>query len=429
MLCVGDELLDGRTRDRNANTLGALATREGWHLSEIRTVADELGAIRDALSSLVRAADVVVTSGGLGPTSDDVTREAIAAAAGVALEVDPAAVERLHARYAARGRAMSETNLRQARFPQGARVHPSDVGTADPFCVDVAGARVAALPGVPSEFDALLEPMLRPLLPSVGGSSRAALHLVGIGESDIAAIVEGTDTAGTSIAYSAHSPYVTLTIRGGAAEVGSASGALSEVLGAWLVPEGAPSLPEALGRLFARDGLRLATAESCTGGAIASLVTDVAGASGWFDRGWVTYSNAAKERELGVPAELLERVGAVSAPVAAAMARGARSRSGAQVAVAVSGVAGPGGGTPEKPVGLVFIGVCGPAGGHVIRARFAGASRAEFKRHTAALALLASIRVAEGGRSARTSRAGDGVESLRSARGVEWIGSFEECQQ
>lgn len=424
MLCVGDELLDGRTADRNAHRLGERCRREGWTLVETRVVPDVPETIIRSVRALVAISDLVVVSGGLGPTDDDRTREALAAAAGVPAVEDAGALRRLEARYAARGRTMAATNRRQAIFPTGATIFPSAYGTADPFVVPVDDTPVLSLPGVPREFDGLSDEILPQLAPTVVGEARASLTLFGIGESRIAEIVEDLDPPHVSIAYSARSPHVVLTLRGDGAA--AARTALERALAPWALPDGASTVAEAVAARMVRDGTTIATAESCTGGLIASMLTDVPGASGWFGRGWVTYANAAKTDELGVRAELLAAHGAVSPPVAAAMARGARARADADVAVAVSGIAGPGGGTVEKPVGLVFLGVATRSGGVVVKARFRGVDRAGFKRATAALAMAAAFRtlgddaIVFGGTTHR------GPASLQFTRGVQWIRPIEE---
>ena len=415
LLCIGDELLDGRTRDLNAHYLGARITEIGGRLAEVRVVDDDPQAIVEHVRALAASYPTVVTSGGLGPTLDDRTRFALAEAAGVELTRDVAAAERLRAKFRAMDRPWLEANDRQAWFPFGATIFESNCGTADPFLIDVGDSQVLSLPGVPSEFRLLFDAHGAGFLPTTQGLTRLSLVLYGLGESAIATLLEPDARPGVDTTYKAQSPYVAIGFRGKEPDlVHAAANSARELLRKWIVPGDRQTLAAALGDAARDMGATVATVESCTGGLIASSITDVAGSSGYFWGGWVTYANGAKIDGVGVDPELLARHGAVSAEVATAMATGALERSPATASVSVSGIAGPGGGSAEKPVGLVYMAVVGPMARVVVRAVFAGRGRASFKRHVVALAQLALIESISGRNGA-----------LESVSGVEWCRPIE----
>lgn len=414
MLCVGDELLDGRIADLNAQHLGAYGARVGWSLAEVRFVDDDPERIADHVRTMTASPTILVVSGGLGPTSDDRTREAVAAAVGVPLEEDDDARERLRARFEAWGVTMADTNLRQAAFPAGARVHPSAHGTADAFVVERGPSRIVCLPGVPREFNALSAEILPGFGYEAAPRERAFLTVIGIGESSVAERIEALPLPdAVALSYLANWPIVRIGVsapEGHEDTVEEARTLIAEQLSSHRTPGDALTLPDALGAVLRARGATVATAESCTGGLIASQITDTPGASSYFERGWVVYANSAKTDALGVPSALFDTHGAVSAPVAAAMAHGARERADADVAVAVSGIAGPGGGTAEKPVGLVYLAVATREGGVVVKANFRRTDRKRFKRSTAALAHILVMRALD-----------PDVDALGFVRGVEWV--------
>lgn len=399
MLCIGDELLDGRTADRNAHHLGGYLAARGLTLGEVRIVDDVPVVIERALRELVQLYGAVITSGGLGPTLDDRTRHAIANAAGERLHSDATTLSRLKSKYRARSRPWVETNARQALLPESATVLPSECGSADAFITRIGNVPVLSLPGVPYEFETLLEQYLLGVIRPQAALSRRTLHLFGVGESDIAARIEALRLPDSvDVTYKAESPYVRVGVRSTSADATEQSFArCATALKSWRVPRGAASMAAAVGTVARETGRTVATVESCTGGLIGSSITDVAGSSAYYWGGWVTYANEAKVESVGVQSETLQRHGAVSAEVAWEMARGALLRSGADAAVSVSGIAGPDGGSEDKPVGRVFIGVAGHSMGVVSRATFAGRSRASFKRQVVATAQLGLIHVLTGG--------------------------------
>lgn len=370
LLTIGNELLAGRTVDTNftymARALGAAGVRVCRHV----TVGDDRRAILAAVRSALLDSDLVVASGGLGPTSDDVTREAMAELAGSPLREDPEVVARIAARMKSLGRTLKAVGRRQALLPAGMAQLENPIGLAPGLWHEAGTAIVCALPGIPRELmamvDQVLVPRLRALNPDLAALPVATLRTIGVPESDLAERIEADaiDLSGVLLAYLPGPGGVDLRLTGidrtAAAAVERVAGALASRFAEAVYARGEDSMEEVVGRLLAARGHTLALAESCTGGLVGYRVTRVAGSSVYFAGGVVAYANEAKEALLGVPGALLAAHGAVSAEVAAAMAEGARERFAAELGLAVTGIAGPGGGTAEKPVGLVFVAVAGP---------------------------------------------------------------------
>lgn len=384
LLSIGDELLNGDIADSNAVEIIRELRQAGVRTIGVRVVGDRVGEIAAAFLEAAAGAEVVIATGGLGPTRDDLTREGLAAAAGEELVLDEAALERVRAFFLRVGRAMSDSNRVQAERPRSAVHLDNAVGTAPGLAIDLRGARVFVLPGVPSEMRRMLAdsvlPWIRgrfPCEPLV----RAKVHAIGLPES----------VAGERIAEfmgEGKDPAVGITVSGGilsvtaqavagpqAAARARVAAVIDEVerrLGTHAFGRDGVALEEALVRDLRARRQRLATAESCTGGLVARLVARVPGASDVFVEGFVTYSNQAKTRRLAVPAALIEAHGAVSAEVARAMAEGARRGALVDLAVSCTGIAGPGGATPGKPVGLVWFGIATAAGGGATSVVFVG---------------------------------------------------------
>jgi nicotinamide-nucleotide amidase len=400
-LSIGNELLDGRVQDTNMVFAGRSLRDLGASLSCAAVVADDIGVIADTLRRLADSHDMIVLSGGAGPTTDDVTREAMALAAGVELQDDSLAEVRLREKFERFGVEMTANNLRQIRFPAGSRILPNDRGTADGCVTDIGQCACLSFPGVPREFEWAWTTHVVPLL-NLKPRAKARLTLTGIGESAAAALVEPTVPQDVQVSYRASMPYIHIELKApeGADEVavermnGSMT-LLRESLAPWVV--GASSAAESLAAQVETGGMTVSVAESCTGGLVASQWTDLPGASSWFGFGWVVYANAAKESELGVSSELLNAVGAVSAEVARAMAQGARERSGATAALSLTGIAGPGGGTADKPVGTVHMAVA-HVDGRVwsLHAELNRRTRIQFKQHAACLGTMFLERVLSG---------------------------------
>jgi len=403
VLTVGTELTRGEITNTNASFIAEALTSRGHDVTELSTVDDDRCRIVQALRRLGEVHSVIVCTGGLGPTTDDLTAESVAEALGVALERDFDSVEAIRARLARAGRELSDSNARQADLPACARVLPNAHGTAPGFEVRVGRAQAFFLPGVPSEMKAMFAERVAPALPPPAGpcQTQIRLRLFGMPESAVNDSLAGIEAAhGVELGYRAHFPELEVKVRARAdgereaqARARAAANEVIARLGREIVyGEGEQELSHVVGQLLLDRGLLLCVAESCTGGLVGQLITDAPGSSAYFVGGAITYSNQAKEQQLGVRPELLATHGAVSAEVARAMAHGARERFSADVAVALTGIAGPGGGSPEKPVGLVHIAVATRAGCADAKMVQPG-SRAQVRRRAAfaALALVRSV--------------------------------------
>ena len=347
---------------------------------------EELAAL---LRGTLEWADVVAITGGLGPTEDDITREAVAGVLQIPLEVDEAIVERIRDRFSRRGMSMPEINRRQAFVPAGAVVLPNPNGTAPGLFLRYGRTDVILLPGPPREMKPMFEEVVRErLAPRTGGAGlfRRVLRITGRPESDVdasASPIYGkwvTAAVPISTTILAVLGQIELHLTARAASRADADRALDaavaelqSALGESVYSVDGRSLEVVIGDLLRAGGLNISVAESCTGGLLASRLTDVPGSSDYFDRGVVCYSNRAKTELLGIPAALIEAHGAVSEEVARAMAGAIRERSGSGVGVGITGIAGPGGGTAEKPVGTVSIAVTVQSAVSVRTFRFIGA--------------------------------------------------------
>ncbi|MBM3862390.1 MAG: competence/damage-inducible protein A [Verrucomicrobia bacterium] len=367
ILNTGTELLLGNTVNTHAAWFGRELFKLGLRVARQTTVPDG-EAIREAIESCVARADVLIVTGGLGPTSDDLTRELAAAALGLDLITDEAALRSIEAFFAARGRPMAEANRKQALAPVGCDVLPNPNGTAPGIYIPprINGRSDCALfllPGPPRELQPMVHAEVVPRLRALtGGALPAAsieLKFTGIGESDFHQGIDArlAEIEGLEYGYCARIGEVDLRLIGGTDAIARAKEIALWSFADFLISDDGSSLEQTVIALLARHRLTLATAESCTGGLVADRLTNVPGASEVFTHGFVTYANEAKTAVLGVPAADIVAHGAVSEIVARKMAEGALRVSGASLAVAVTGIAGPGGGTPEKPVGTAWIGL------------------------------------------------------------------------
>lgn len=374
IITTGDELMSGLTQDSNFSWAGEVLTSRGFAVEFHTTVGDERDDISSALGIASGRADAVIVSGGLGPTPDDLTSEVAARFSGVPLELNMRAVISIEERLSKRGRVLTDMNRKQAYLPRGSRVLINHWGTAPGFSLEKGGTVFYFLPGVPKEFQAMMDEYVIPELERRDtGRKKVRSMLVkifGLPESEVAIRLEGIEREGIRLGYRAHFPEVHLRVTAfgdtdGEAEdlIEGFAGDVALRLGGHVFSTGGETMEEVTGKLLREHDMTLATAESCTGGLIAHRITNVPGSSDYFLEGVVSYSNEAKEKILGVPRDILDAHGAVSAPVVEAMARGVRRLSGADIGVGVSGIAGPGGGTPEKPVGTVFIGIDSDKGG------------------------------------------------------------------
>jgi nicotinamide-nucleotide amidase len=405
LIAVGTELLLGQLVDTNTPFIAAQLADAGIDVYATHAVGDNRERIAHAISAALERADGVITTGGLGPTVDDLTKEAVCDALGIDSVRHEPTIARMEAFFASIGRPMRENNRKQADLPRGSIVLENPHGTAPGFLVSAfEGKFVAGLPGVPQEMKPILIDHLLPRLRERFGGERIVtrvLHTTGLGESEIDHRIEDVFRA-------SENPKVALLAHIGACDVKIMAKAPSEAEAAAMIAPlekelrarlrghvyGADdeSLAATILALLRKRGWRLATAESCTGGRIASALTSVAGASQSFAGGVVAYENAAKIALLDVDARVIEEFGAVSENAALAMAHGARARFGAEVAIATTGVAGPGGGSPEKPVGLVWLAAEWPDVHRSVSVNFAGDREAIQARATqASLALLWGI--------------------------------------
>ena len=407
VLTIGTELLRGRIVNTNSAWISQRLTETGLDVVYQATVGDDPADILAALQQAIRRASLVVMTGGLGPTKDDLARECLSEFTGRPLETDPDAVEHLQAFFARRGFSFTGNNVKQACRPQGAELLDNVCGTAPGVYLEHDGVSYIAVPGPPSEMREMMERSVLPRLAErLGESARYRqirhLHLCDIGESAAAqALADLMDLdANPSVASYASPGEVVLELTARADSEAEAlvmldrtEAVIRERLKAAVYGIGEGNMEAALGRALREAGATIATAESCTGGLIASRITDVPGASDYFLEGLVTYSNRAKTTLLGVPESLIAEHGAVSEQVARAMAEGCRERAASDYAIAVTGIAGPTGGTAEKPVGLVYIAVADMAGVEVVCQTWPG-TRSQFKTRVSQSALnLARKRV------------------------------------
>ncbi|QKW34886.1 CinA family nicotinamide mononucleotide deamidase-related protein [Actinomadura sp. NAK00032] len=367
LLTVGDELLLGDTVNGNAAWLGRRLADHGVEVTRSVVVGDELDVIVAAVQAALGRADAVITTGGLGPTYDDVTRDALAAAAGVPLVRDPELEARLRERTARAGRELRPMALRMADVPKGAGVLANSAGSAPGLRVELPGGVVYALPGVPFEMRTIMDEAVLPELARIAGLpavARRTLRTARLWESVVAtrlAEVEAMD--GVRLAYLPDPAEVKIriTVAGpdAARRLADVEARVRDLLGTAVYGAEEETLDRVVHRLLAERGATVAAAESLTGGLIGAELTAMPGSSATFAGGMVTYATEAKHRLLGVPAELLAAHGAVHPDVAAAMAAGVRDALGAAYGIAVTGVAGP---EPQdgRPVGTVFVGVAGP---------------------------------------------------------------------
>ncbi|MGD8862741.1 MAG: competence/damage-inducible protein A [Myxococcales bacterium] len=372
ILSIGTELTRGELVNSNATWLSERLTALGFEVMEHAVVPDDSAWIGGTLSRFGRQVKLVVSTGGLGPTSDDMTAAAVAELLGVPLRRDEPSLARIRDRYARQGREMPAPNVKQADLPEGAAVLDNDEGTAPGFAVDVGEARCFFLPGVPREMRHMFEVHVATEMgPRVARTSHQVhIRSFGLRESEVAERLTELDLGGArqregvTLGYRARFPEIEIKVLARGADEAGASALAAEVarevrdrLRPHDFGDGREDFPEHVHRLLQRSGLKLAVAESCTGGLIGKLLTDHAGSSDYLLLDAVTYANAAKHAVLGVGEAVLERHGAVSSEVAAAMADGARAAVDADLAVATTGIAGPGGGTADKPVGTVWLGL------------------------------------------------------------------------
>jgi nicotinamide-nucleotide amidase len=373
ILAIGSEMLTPFRVDTNSLFITERLNTIGYDVRLKAVVADDIGELARVIEGALAWTDLLVVTGGLGPTEDDMTRDAVARALGIAIDVDESIVERIRERFARRGMTMPEINRRQAMVPRGAEVLPNPNGTAPGLWLERDSTAIVLLPGPPREMKPMLEAVIAERLAAKSGGSglfRRVLKITGRAESDVDAqaspvyIKWTTQALPISTTILAVLGQIELHLTAQASRQADADAALDaavlelqNVLGPSVYSVDGRALEQVVGDLLREHKMTIAVAESCTGGLLASRLTDVPGSSDYVDRGVVCYSNRSKTELAGVADTLIQEHGAVSEPVAQAMAEGIRSRSGTNVGIGITGIAGPGGGTPEKPVGTVAVAV------------------------------------------------------------------------
>ena len=398
IIATGSELLTGGIAETNSLFLGEELLDLGIETAFKTIVGDRDKDMEEALRGAAERVDIIIVTGGIGPTEDDMTRKAVARVFKKRLVLSDDALKAIKAVFAGKGRKYASANDRQALIPAGSRLLGNPVGVAPGFYFTDEGKFIAVLPGVPSEMQAMFREGLRQALSEhVGGQaaiSRKVLHTCGFSESKVNELIQDVlKQKRPAVGLTARETGVDIRI---VAREGSKARARSAVerteaevrkkLGDAVFGVDGQEMEEIVGALLLQRKMTLAVAESCTGGLIGGRITNIAGSSVYFERAVVSYSNVAKTELLGVPAALIERHGAVSGEVASAMAKGIREQAKTDLGLAVTGIAGPSGGTPEKPVGLVYIALASPAGVKVDEHRFLG-TRSQVRQRAAQTAL------------------------------------------
>ena len=403
IIAVGSELLTAERLDTNSLFLTAELNRLGIRVIHKAVVGDGPEEMRSSFRHALERADVIVSSGGLGPTDDDRTRTTVSDLLGRKLILNDEILEKIRARFRRYNRPMADINARQAMVPEGATVLPNPRGTAPGLWLEANGRIVILLPGVPSELRALFECEAKPRLSRVAPSERLftrELRVTGLPESEVESRVSPVYALypDVEVTILAAPSGIQLHPRLWSSNAAQAQKLLDETVGRMALPLGenlvstsGESMEETVARLLTENRATIAVAESCTGGMLAEHLTNLAGSSNYFLGGAVCYSNEMKTALAGVPAALIEAKGAVSAEVASSLADGIRRCTGATIGVGVTGIAGPGGGTPEKPVGIVYIAIADERGPRPHEFRFSAADR-DRNRQMATQAALDLVR-------------------------------------
>ena len=368
ILSIGTELTRGELINTNAAWLGEELTKLGFEVAEHATVDDDLDRIVTLIRRFSEQHRVVIATGGLGPTSDDLTTEAAAKAGGVALRRDQSVVEGIREKFKAFGRVMPESNAKQGDFPEGADVLPNAMGTASGFAMTLDRARMFFVPGVPREMEHIFRESILPAIAPLAERRTHQVHIrtFGMTESGVSQAVRHLEQEheGLTLGYRAHFPEIEVkvhvraeTAREATERAEAIASEVRRILGDAVFGGKEDSFAEVVGAALRDKGKTLAVAESCTGGQVGEMLTRIPGASDYLLLDAVVYANSAKEAVLGVSTDLLRAHGAVSSEAAAAMAEGALRVAGADIAVSITGIAGPGGGSEDKPVGTVWFGL------------------------------------------------------------------------
>lgn len=372
IISIGNELLIGDTVNTNASWIGTFLTSHGVEVSRVHTISDDLGLLKSVIKDAMSEAELVITTGGLGPTHDDITKKAVAQLFGAKMKVDEDTLNFIKDMFQKRGLTFSKSNYTQAEVPENSEVLFNKQGTAPGMWFEEMNSRLAVLPGVPYEMKGLMKHQVLPKIEDViqGSSKRFSRYILtaGIGESNLSDEVIGdlsdylNDMLSVAYLPSPLGNRIRISAHGSSAEqvkadIDKVARHIHEKAAEVIVGEGKElTLSEGLGNLLRKKSLTIATAESCTGGMLSNVITDIPGCSDYMMGGMITYSNQAKMDLLSVSEQLLEDYGAVSKEVALQMAKGIADRFDADIGVSTTGIAGPGGGSEEKPVGTVWIG-------------------------------------------------------------------------
>jgi nicotinamide-nucleotide amidase len=404
IISIGNEVLSGQTVDTNASYLSGKLLSTGIPVVSSYTAGDDIDSIVRMLNLASGDADVVLVTGGLGPTDDDLTRQAFAKFLGSELELQGELLEKIQNIFTRREQPMPQKNKIQAYIPAGAKAIENNLGTAPGIRAESKGKLFFVMPGVPFEMKQMFEESVFPELQRFAGKQAIIvlkLRCFGAGESVIAEKLGDLMQRGRNPLINCTVQYGVITLhiiamaknKGQVQEMAEKDEkTLRNILGELIYGTGEQTLAEVVGAKLAQQKKTIAIAESCTGGTLAKLLTDIPGASRYFTYGWVTYSDIAKITELGVKADLIKEDGAVSYRIAEAMAHGARKRAGTDFAIGITGIAGPDGGSEQKPVGLVYISVDSDSGCETKRFVFAAHSR-DFIRLQAAQTALNMLRL------------------------------------
>lgn len=376
IISTGSELVKGEIVDTNSAFLAAACADIGLEITSIRVIGDNAEQLGHILIKILSKVDVILITGGLGPTVDDITTAAVAQAFGLQIVLNEKELDTLKAKFALFKRSFPETNIKQAMFPEGATVLDNAVGTAPGWLLEQQNTLIFAMPGVPPEMKTMFEHQVKPRLQdrfNLKPQPRLRILTYGLAESKLQALLgDLTDNfPDLQIAFGAHIYGIEIKLSYPASEsetqkrLSDAKYEIEKRLGHNFIGTGDIRLEEEIGMMLRGKKQTLATAESFTGGLIGDLVTDVAGSSDYFLEGVVTYSNEAKERLLHVSSRHIQEFGAVSEAVASEMAYGARANANATFGLSTTGIAGPGGGSMEKPVGLAYLGLATPSGIYV----------------------------------------------------------------
>lgn len=370
VISVGDEILSGQVQDTNFPFLARQLGQLGIDVREQLTVGDDRQRLSRAIDRIRRSCDLVLITGGLGPTSDDLTRYSLSDVLSSPLELDEEALGQIEERFRRLKREMAPVNRIQAMMPASARAIENPVGTAPGIAAEINGTHIFALPGVPHEMRKMFAEQIEPELARLGLAGKAIvstrIHCFGTGESNIFSLIDDLmpRPANPQVGITAHDGVITVSITAqadtpqiGRQMLDETSRSICLRLSEYVFGRDDETLAQVVGRMLIANRQSLVLAESCTGGLIGKMLTDLPGASEFFVADLVTYANSAKTALLSVPDPIIETHGSVSPECAEAMARGAIERTGADWALAVTGIAGPDGGSAQKPVGLVYIGL------------------------------------------------------------------------